>query len=187
MRTICFNLILAFLTLLFTYCKKNDITKTDKQSDKYVPGDLIVGIKSDITIDKVFKLFNEYKISISEVDGYFYNTEFPNDSLNFIVNKIKDKPYLNKNGFHGGSAYISEVNPYIVFVTDIMFDMDSSAQADWTQTISNLKLIDYGNDTKNLLLKVPIGTEIYWQGILGKQEYIKWAELNYIVTINPNP
>jgi len=124
---------------------------------------------------------------MSEVDGYFYNTKLPNDSLNFLINNIKDKPYLNKNGFHGGSAFISEVNPHIIFVTDLMFDMDSTAQTDWIQTISRLKLIDYGNDTKNLLLKVPIGKEIYWQNILARQEYIKWTELNYIVKIDPNP
>jgi len=56
---IVYSLIIAFTALLFTNCKKKEMVINNKESNNYVPGDLLVGIKSDITIDKVFRLFND--------------------------------------------------------------------------------------------------------------------------------
>ena len=50
------TILTCILTLFFISCEENEIKKDEEE--KFVPGDVIIGIKSDIAIDLVFDLMN---------------------------------------------------------------------------------------------------------------------------------
>lgn len=176
-------LVLVVATLLLS-CDDNDVKKDKKSGDEYVPGDVIIGIKSDVSIDAVFDLMNEEGVTIDQMSGFFNFSTFPNDSLAYVIAQLKDKPYLNERGFSGGAAYISAVDHRIT-VTQFLFEMDVNAQQDWLTTLHLLKLEDLGNDTKNLLIKVEPGTEEQWINHFKEHPFVKWAEFNSYSDVFP--
>jgi len=58
--------------------------------------------------------------------------------------------------------------------------MDPNNQQDWINTEKSLDLIDTKSDTKNIVLKVPVGQEEYWLNNLKTNSMVTWAELNCI-------
>lgn len=178
MRRIIFLLVnLAFITSC-----TNDPLSPDSDELEFVPGYVIIGINADVTIERVFGLINQHELSIDKMSGFFNYSTLPNDSLNFVTNYLKDKPYLNKRGFKGGSAFISKTDNRIT-VTEFLFEMDMSAQFDWLDTIDTLELKDLGNDTQNVTVLVDEGTEKFWASQFAEYPEVSWTELNWIVNI----
>jgi hypothetical protein len=172
----------TILTLFIVACHDEGNLPFDDL--EFVPGDISIGIKSTTPINSVFDLMNENEVMIDQMSGFFNYSTLPNDSLDYINNELKDKIYLNKRGFSGGSAFISAVDHRII-VTEFFFEMDMEAQQDWLTTMNKLKLNDLGNDTKNLLIKVTPGTEKYWMQLFKKHPYVTWVELNYMGGFEP--
>jgi hypothetical protein len=172
----------TILTLFIIACNDDDNLPVDDR--EFVPGDLIVGIKSTTPISSVFDLMNEKGATIDQMSGFFNYSTLPTDSLDYIINELKDKVYLNKRGFNGGSAFIQETENRII-VTEFFFEMDIEAQQDWLTTMNILKLNDLGNDTKNLVIKVTPGTEKYWMRRFKMHPNVTWVELNYIGGFEP--
>lgn len=172
----------TILSLLVVGC--NDEENLLSNDQDFVPGDLIIGIKSTTSINSVFDLMNEKGVTIDEMSGFFNYSTLPNDSLDYINNELKDKVYLNKRGFNGGSAFISAIENRII-VTEFFFEMNTAAQQDWLTTMNVLKLNNLGNDTKNLVIKVTPGTEEYWIKIFKAHPDVTWVELNYIGAFEP--
>lgn len=145
----------------------------------FVPGDIAIGIKSTIAIDLVFDLMNEKEVLIEQMSGFFNYSTLPSDSLEYIKEILKSKPYTDRWGGKGGSAFISAVDGRLI-VTEFFFNMDIPAQEDWISTMNQLELKDLGNDTKNLLITVTPGSEKFWLDVFKNHPYVKWVELNYI-------
>ena len=112
------------------------------------------------------------------MSGFFNYSALPNDSLDYIINILKDKIYLNKRGFNGGSAFIHAIENRII-VTQFLFEMTIEAQQDWLTTMNILKLNDLGDGTKNLVIKVTPGTEKHWMQLFKVYPDVTWVELNY--------
>lgn len=165
------------LSLLAMACEDDDVTKATER--EFVPGDLVVGIKPDVPINEVFDLFNDNELAIDQMSGFFHYSTLANDSLNFVIQELKPKGYLNKRGFNGGSAFISVTEDRIT-VTEFFFEMDPDSQQDWLVTEDKLNLQALGNDTRNVLIKVPVGTEQYWMGFLLEENSVTWVELNIV-------
>jgi hypothetical protein len=172
----------AILALVIIACNDEDNSPADVR--EFVPGDLIIGIKSTASISSVFDLMNEKGVTIDQMSGFFNYSTLPNDSLDYINNVLKDKVYLNKRGFSGGSGFISAVDNRLI-VTELFFEMDIAAQQDWLATMDLLKLNDLGNDTKNLVIKVVPGTEEEWTQTFKAHPIVTWVELNYIGGFEP--
>jgi hypothetical protein len=172
----------TILTLFIIACNDDDNLPVDDR--EFVRGDLIVGIKSTTSISSVFDLMNEKGATIDQMNGFFNYSTLPIDSLDYIIKELKDKTYLNKRGFNGGSAFIHEPENRII-VTELFFEMDIEAQQDWLTTMNILKLNDLGNDTKNLVIKVTPGTEKYWIRLLKIHPNVTWVELNYLGGFEP--
>ena len=168
---------ILFLSSLILSCDENDPEKFEERD--FVPGDIAIGIKSTVAIDLVFNLMNERGVFIEQMSGFFNYSRLPNDSLEYIKDILKSKPYTDRWGGYGGSAFISAVDNRLI-VTEFFFNMDIPAQEDWLSTMNQLELKDLGNDTKNLLINVSPGTERYWMNVFKKHQYVKWVELNYI-------
>lgn len=170
-----------FALLMFA-CSEDDSTPLDDR--EFVAGDVVIGIKSTTSISSVFDLMNEQDVTIDQMSGFYYYSTLSSDNLDYVISVLKDKPYLNKRGFKGGSAYVSAVDNKIV-VTQQLFEMDLEAQQDWLETIELLELQNLGNDTKNLLIKVTPGTEKQWMKFFKSVSEVTWVELNYIGGFEP--
>ncbi len=173
--------ILLVLTLFVIACNDDNSPVDDRP---FVPGDVIIGIKSTTSIGSAFDLMNEKGVIIDQMSGFFNYSTLPTDSLDYIINELRDKIYLNKRGFDGGSAFIHAIENRIV-VTEFLFEMDLDAQQDWLATMDLLKLNDLGNDTKNVVIKVAPGTERDWIRLFKADLNVTWAELNYIGGFEP--
>ena len=59
--------------------------------------------------------------------------------------------------------------------------MNTVAQQDWLNTMEKLQLRPHNTlSLKGLTLKVPTGTEQYWQHELRRYQIVKWVELNQV-------
>jgi hypothetical protein len=157
-------------------------TEIKNERDHFVPGDLIIGIHADVPIDSVFNLINKKGLVIDQMSGFFNYSTFPNDSLEYVKKALRDKPYLNKRGFKGGAAFLHAIDNRII-VTEFLFEMDTTSQQDWLETINRLQLVDLGNDTRCVSLKVKPGQEKAWLAVFNDHPYVKWVELNWYAHI----
>jgi hypothetical protein len=168
------------LTALLTSCQQDEVKVEERE---FVHGDVIVGVRSNIAIDKVFELMNENQLTIDQMSGFFSYSLFPNDSLTFINKQLVSKTYLNKRGW---SNQVGNIADNRILLTTFFFEMDKTSQIDWLETIQKCKLVDLQGDTKNLLVKVVPGTEKKWLAFFKSHPYIKWAELNEYIQIGRN-
>ena len=154
-------------------CSKN---KIDSTCPDYEKGSVIAGIKNTASVEDVFSLCNRYGLQIDEMAGFFYTSPYPKDSLPGLVSYLDTKSYIDTRGF-SGSAFV-HYQTEIINVTTLFFDMNVSNQQDWINTKKLLKLVDTNGDTKDIVLKVPVGQEKYWLAALKQNKIVTWTELN---------
>jgi len=169
--------LLLFLIIGFFSCSKNK-TESDDPCPDYVKGEVVVGIKNTTSIENVFSKFNQLNLQIDEMNGFFYTSPYPQDSLTSLITFLNTKSYTNTRDF-SASAFI-HYQTGIINITTIFFDMDVNNQQDWISTEKSLDLIDTKSDTKNIVLKVPVGQEEYWLNNLKTNSMVTWTELNCI-------
>ena len=174
--TVIFQLLL--LSALLLGCE-DDNTQPPVKKMEFVPGQVAIGIKSEITIDQVFDLMNEKEVFIEQMNGFFYYSTFSNDSLDYVREVLSTKEYTDGWGPDGGSASIF-VTTNRITVTEFFFNMDLSAQEDWLLTLDQLHLEDLGNVAKDVMINVAPGTEKLWLEAFREHPYVEWVELNYI-------
>ena len=112
------------------------------------------------------------------MNGFYYTSALPKDSLAYVLKVLKSKPYCNQGGFTG-SAYISAVDGSFWEVS-IFFNMDAAGQQDWLATVPRLRLADAATDTRYVRLQVPAGQEKFWRAEFRKNGLVKWTALNTI-------
>lgn len=166
-------LIITSFFFYFTSCKK--------EIKQYAPGEILVGINSSTSIEQLFNNTNVYNLKIDQLSGYFYTTTIPSDSLNYLKNLLNTKNYINNRGFSASVWTHYETN--IVHNTTFLFDMNLTNQMDYISTLIFLRMQDNLSNTKNMLLKVPVGKEIYWRDKFRNENWVTWSDLNYIANI----
>jgi len=179
-------LFFSFASFLFNISCTDDTTAPDN-SLQYVKGDLLVGITSQTEVEAVFDLMNRLNFSIDHMSGFFYYSSWPEDSINFLVDYLSSIKYLNSRGFSisENSVYYYQPENKIRVLT-FFFDMNKVNQMDWLEQLEKLDLIGSNGENKDMLIKVPVGTEIFWQEKLKENEIIRWTQLNYIGGIVPH-
>ena len=184
MRTTAYCLLL--LGLAAGACQK-EMPEPAEPEDAYpfVAGELAVGIKEGVPITRAFRLADSLNFTITSLEGFFYNSNLPQDSLTYVRKVLLSKPYLNKNGFSAGSIYTVYFNSddAKIRITNSFFEMDAASQQDWRATMQQLQLQILPTTTAYVRLKVPVGEEKYWRTELRTSPLVKWTELNSIVPI----
>jgi hypothetical protein len=177
----CIYIIPALFALVFS-CSEDESPQTKEK--RFVAGDVLVGIRAEVSIDQVFDLMNEKGVTIDMMSGFFTYSLLPNDSLDYINNQLATKSYLNQRGWNSQVGSIVEDR---IRLTTFFFEMDLPAQTDWLETMEKSQLKDLEAETKSVLVKVTPGTEFEWIEFFKSHPYVTWTELNEyadIVTLN---
>jgi len=117
------------------------------------------------------------------MNGFFFTSPYPKDSLTSLITYLNTKPYIYTRDF-SASAYVHYQTGAINVVT-FFFNMNPVNQQDLIKTVQALKLVDTNGDTKDIVLKVPVGEETYWLKKLRENGMVTWTQLNCIEQILP--
>jgi hypothetical protein len=97
---------LLLLGLAAGACQKETAEPAEPEDAyPFVPGELLVGITDGVPITKAFRLADSLNFTITRLNGFFYNSTLPKDSVDYVRSVLLRKSYLNKNGFSAGSIY----------------------------------------------------------------------------------
>lgn len=175
---------LLFLGLAASACQKETAEPAEPEDAyPFVAGELLIGIKEGVPITKAFRLADSLNFTITHLDGFFYNSNLPKDSVAYVRKVLLTKPYLNKSGSATGNIYTVYFNPddAKIRITNSFFEMDRASQQDWVATMQQLQLIAMPTTTASMRLKVPVSEEKYWRTELRTSPLVQWTELNSIV------
>jgi hypothetical protein len=81
-----FRFIFIFL-LILSGCKDKD------PEPRFEPTDVLVGIKTEYTIDKVFDLINQANLEVEYIEYSYYRSSLPSDSLQYVLDYLNTRPY----------------------------------------------------------------------------------------------
>lgn len=169
---------LALLVLVLAGCKKDSPVEEQEREREFVPGDLLIGIKSGAPIRDIFDLMNENGVAIHRMSGFFYYSMLPGDSLNYVIRELQNQDYFSEGKASEKSVYVHAIENRIRVIGSFA-EMPYPAQQDWLKTIDDLELKDLDNDTRYVYIKVEPGTEKAWLGRFTDHPYVKWVELNW--------
>jgi hypothetical protein len=173
------------LCSLFSTCKDE---VNEEGRERYETGKVVIGIKEGVDIEESFDLVNQYGFIIDEASGNHYTSSLPSDSLDYVINYLNSKEYINHSGFKAvkeGSVYL-QYQTKVLTVNCILWNMTIENQRDWIQTKSILKLTDKSN-YRSMIFNVPGKQEKMWVLTFKHMEEIRYAELNCIMEMNSWP
>lgn len=187
-----FNLImkkLMLLLIIFSFlpgCEKEQYIIPNEEN--FVKGDLDVGFKENASLKSSFYLVNKFGLEITQVWGFIYISDLPDDSIDYVINFLKTRQYLNNGTWiivKNGNVF-NHYSTGKIYVCCTMLNMTETNQTDWYNVVSILKLVEQPS-VKVFYIKVPVGQEKAWRDKFRDQGIVKWAELNSWVKINPWP
>ena len=173
MKTRFFNAI--FLSVALCACED----ESNNDSCEFEPETVLIGTKANVSLDESFELINEAGLTIRQVSGIKYVSAIGSDSIDYIIQTLNEKNYINAHGFgavKGGSVYIHYLTGELCVLTHL-WDMTPANQQDWTETIVELRLTEIPKNKSFNLQVAPI-TEKWWVKEFLKKESIEYAELN---------
>lgn len=139
-----------------------------------------VSIKTKYTkIDKVFEFVNSLDFEVKEIQGGVYLSSMPadKDTLKYIVDNLKAKPYTNNAWVTG---HLNWYNANIVIFVNLYNMKNVKYQVDWKETMNEYKLRNYDNGSKHVIkFYIPEGTGKQWEEKFVKYDFVDWAELGY--------
>jgi hypothetical protein len=179
--------LLFIIFLGFSSCEKYRYEERTNSEEKFVPTDVLVKTKGYYTIDKVFEFINLFDHDVESIKYGFYTSSLPLDSLQYILDYLNAKPYTHDGVRWHVTGYTTDV----ITIFPKLFKMKNKEyQADWLQSMEILKLAEKTNmeGSGNIIFfHVPVGKEKDWVEKFKKYDFVEWAELNYIVELNPWP
>ena len=78
------SILLVFLLISLFSCSKDKL-QNDSNCPNYEKGNVIVGIRNTTSIEEAFSLFNTLNLQVDELDGFFYTSPDPQDSLTSLL------------------------------------------------------------------------------------------------------
>lgn len=157
-------------------CKKEPTE--DKMTMDFVKGEVAIGIDSTVQLEQLFTYINSFNFSINEITGYTFTTTMPEESIPYIKEILNSRPYIFTGQF--SASVWAHYQTGIVYNSSILWDMTVANQKDYIQTKNALRMTDVQSATKNMLVKVPFGQEIYWRDKLSNHSWVTWTDLNWI-------
>lgn len=174
-----------FLVILFS-CENDKKVDNKREAEierdrEFVPGDLSIGIVDSVTIKEAWELVNSFELKITDAWGHKYLSNLPNDSIDYIINYLNKKPYINDGRWKAvknGNVYIDR-NFNKISVSCRLTDVLPEIQEDWLKVVEVLRLYEVPTNTKVFYLNVPIGYELLWKDTFENERIIRWASPNY--------
>lgn len=146
------------------------------RSKNFVSGELLVVMRERVSTKDTFDLFNKYNLGIETFDG-IYKSALGADQIDYIINTINSKPYINPNWKLTRGAVFLHYQTKNLNVSVHFENLDRKNQTDWLSTINRLQLTE-DNFSMSLKLNVPVRQEGKYIKILNKEPIIKAAEVN---------
>jgi hypothetical protein len=148
--------------------------KEDDPEPAFVAGNVIVGFKKEVTFRQALEFAAFNADSIATISGFFYYSNLPNDSLDFI-NRV-----LDEEGIEYASAFIHAIENRIVIIKNYHNDDDKSTIGKWLSITEDPILQFEDMQTfKSMMFYIQPGTEKKWMREFIEHPYVRYAELNY--------
>jgi hypothetical protein len=166
------------LLFILVGCKDKD------PEPEFTPTEVLVGIKTEYTIEEVFAFINQIDLPVESIWYSNYTSSLPSDSLQYVLDYLNTRSYTNRPNSHVSGYLHFQTNVIYVFPTLYQVN-DKNNQRDWLECIKKMKLVEI-TDTitgKSLHFHVPQGTEKKWVKRFQQMEMVNWAELNYCCTM----
>ena len=178
---------MAFLAVLLAGCDRED--EDVKPELEFVPTEVFVKFEGGYTIDKVFEFINSLGHEVPYIRSLKYTSDLPPDSLEYVLNYLNAKPYTQRDVWRVTGYRHYKTDEISIFPT--LFDMKNAKyQNDWLESIQVLQLREDTEGTTAgfiVFFRVPEGEEKTWESKFEEYDFVEWAELNYIVELNPWP
>lgn len=173
------KIVIVSLLMTFLICCSKDNTETEPQ---VVPVNstevnLAIGIKNNANLNSVLNTLNTLNFDIRQMNGFFYNSNTPQNEVSNLINFLNQKTYINTGAW--------KATPYSVYynsgenktrILNSFFNMNLTNQIDLLSMISTLNLEDRQGETKNIYLSIPVGTQTYWKTQMLTYPFVKWTE-----------
>lgn len=165
-----FSTIFGVVSALIAGCASED------EGPRFVPGNVIVGLKKEVTFRQALEFAAVNADSIATIRGFYYYSNLPNDSLDFI-NRVFDQ-----EGIEYASAFIHAIENRIVVIKDYLNNDDKSTVQVWLSIVEDPVLQFEDKQTfKSMMFFIQRGTEKKWIQQFVNHPYVRYAELNYII------
>lgn len=178
------KIIMSLLLIgILSSCSSDD---SNLDTQEFIPGEILVGIKSGIDIKEIFDFINQFELEVDHINSLSFTSNLPPDSLQDILDNLNQKDYTNDgvNWFVNGYLH-AKTNDIWIFPR--LFDMHTvDYQQDWLMSMVELELKDKHNPELNsgiIQFKVPEGQEYEWEKKFESLDIVDWAELNYVADI----
>lgn len=179
--------ILSIVMGIIISCSKDD---DESETMEYIPGEVTVGIKSGTEINELFDFINLFDHQVDNINSLTFTSDLPSDSLQYILDNLNDKVYTNDGANWWVSGHVHGQTNEITILPRL-FDMENiDYQNDWLESMEQLKLNQKHNSESNsgvIRFNVPDGQEIEWRNQFANYDIVDWAELNYLLILDPYP
>lgn len=146
----------------------------EDEGPRFVPGNVIVGFKKEVSLREALEFASVNADSIATVRGFYYYSNLPNDSLNFINTVLANRK------IESASAEVSAIEHRIVVIKDYLNDDDKSTILEWLAITEDPVLQFHDKQIlKSMMFFIKPGSEKQWVQQFVSHPYVRFAELNY--------
>ena len=156
--------------------------KVENHHLEYRPRNVQVKMKNYVTIQEVFDFINSFSHEVRQIHNPCYLSTMSSDSLQYILDCLKAKPYTN-GGIPNVYGYFNNSTNRIHISLELFDMMNKDYQADWLKSMIEFQLYEPENKGYIIHFNVPEGTEKFWVAKFMEYEFVEWAELNKIIHI----
>ncbi|GHT54024.1 hypothetical protein FACS189451_08320 [Bacteroidia bacterium] len=159
----------------------DEVLRVAEFHKQFEPETVIVQTKGYYIIDSVFAWINRLGFDVTEIQCEAYQSKLPPDSLQYVLNKLNEKPYTHQDGWKITGYLHYQTQEITIF--PYLFNMQNKEyQADWLSTMIDYQLVEtIGSglyDGTIIHFKVPEGTEPDWVEKFLSLDFVQWAETN---------
>ena len=173
---------LIILASFLIGCSNKDIpNNSEKPLLDYVPGDVAIGLKDNVSLEEVANYIYSFKnISINQIVAFQYYSDLPKERMETIKFSLESKTYIWNGTVR--TSYIDSLSKIMVEFWVGKFNYED--RKDWESSKELFLLTHSPYHYQVGLLKVEIGKEEEWIQILSKSGLFSFVELNGIMHTN---
>jgi len=134
---------------------------------------ILMETRLHFSIDSVFDFINSLSLNTAGIDGSRYFLDLPLDSLQFVLDYLNTKPYIESSNGHY-VEFLGKINIQVSLVNMT----NKNYQADWLKTINKFGftyLDDVIGALYTVVIEVPKGAEDEWIRRLNEYGFVNWG------------
>jgi hypothetical protein len=148
----------------------------------YVPGDVLVGFYDTVTLEQANNLIQSYNLTWNEnfPTTFAVWLEVSNNPEAYIASLTASTivSWAEVRGYTGGAT------DKIYIIAQSKVNVTQQAMVTLVNGMSGIRIVEYVVGSKWGVVKVPVGSETTWINLFTAQPIVKYAQLNYLATIN---